>query len=142
MEIIRIDDKKKMHQRLQNDTTLGRKKLVEEEKVKLASIAISLNIQLRSAEMPFPMQERALRFTRSLLGLNPPSNTILARSIKKEFDLLYGPAWHCVVGKSFGSFVTHSPGGFVYYAVDSLCFLLFKTEVKLVLEPPSPLHRS
>ncbi|XP_062015775.1 uncharacterized protein LOC133732275 [Rosa rugosa] len=26
----------------------------------------------------------------------------------KEFDGVYGPAWHCIVGINFGSFVTHS----------------------------------
>ncbi|GMP52913.1 hypothetical protein CsSME_00018564 [Camellia sinensis var. sinensis] len=114
-----------------------------EEEVKLAAIAISLNIRLRSADMPPTMQERALRYTRSLLDSSfsssnrRPSPTLLARSLKKEFDLRYGPAWHCVVGKSFGSFVTHSPGGFVYFSLDSLCFLLFKTEVHLVTDPPA-----
>lgn len=53
----------------------------------------------------------------------------------QEFDALYGLAWHCVVGTSFGSFVTHSPGGFVYFSIDSLSVLLFKTEVHLVTEP-------
>ncbi|KAH7860622.1 hypothetical protein Vadar_015779 [Vaccinium darrowii] len=111
------------------------------EEVKLAAIAITLNIRLRSADMPLSMQERALRFTRSLLDSAPaagnhrPSPSLLARSLKKEFDTRYGLAWHCVVGKSFGSFVTHSPGGFVYFSLDSLSFLLFKTEVQLVTEP-------
>ncbi|KAK2966919.1 hypothetical protein RJ640_000547, partial [Escallonia rubra] len=102
-----------------------------ELQVKLAAIAISLNIRLKSADMPATMQERALRHARSLLDASPssrPSPTVLARSLKKEFDSVYGPAWHCVVGKSFGSFVTHSPGGFVYFSLDSLSFLLFKTE--------------
>ncbi|KAL6975398.1 hypothetical protein U1Q18_024194 [Sarracenia purpurea var. burkii] len=112
------------------------------EEVKLAAIAITLNIRLRSTDMPASMQERALRYTRSLVDSVPnnhrPNPTVLARSLKKEFDSWYGPAWHCVVGKSFGSFVTHSPGGFVYFSLDSLCFLLFKTEVRLVTDPPPP----
>ncbi|CAA2987392.1 dynein light chain, cytoplasmic-like [Olea europaea subsp. europaea] len=111
------------------------------EEVKLAAIAISLNVRLRSAEMPFTMQERAVRHARSLLGSTTqrrPNPTPLALSLKKEFDSAYGPAWHCVVGKSFGSFVTYSPGGFVYFSIDdSLSFLLFKTEVHLVKEPSS-----
>ena len=31
----------------------------------------------------------------------------VARHIKQAFDAAHGVAWHCVVGKSFGSFVTH-----------------------------------
>ncbi|KAF3636027.1 Dynein light chain, cytoplasmic [Capsicum annuum] len=35
-----------------------------------------------------------------------------------EFDSTYGPAWHCIVGTSFGSYVTHSIGGFLYFSID------------------------
>ncbi|KAF4364901.1 hypothetical protein F8388_020615 [Cannabis sativa] len=102
--------------------------------VNLAAIAIDLNIRLRSADMPDVMQDRAFRCTRALLDSNSdqknPSPTHLAMALKKEFDSRYGPAWHCIVGKSFGSFVTHSSGGFVYYSVEKLSFLLFKTQVR------------
>lgn len=56
----------------------------------------------------------------------------------QEFDALYGPAWHCIVGKSFGSFVTHASGGFVYFSIDKLSFLLFKTEVRPVVATKKP----
>ncbi|EYU44935.1 hypothetical protein MIMGU_mgv1a025726mg [Erythranthe guttata] len=121
----------------------SRSRHLEEEEIKLAALAISFNIRLRSADMPSAMQERALRHTRALLDAAAPSRrpnpTLLARSLKKEFDSLYGPAWHCVAGKSFGSFVTHSPGGFLYFSVDSFSFLLFKTEVHVIAQPsPKP----
>ena len=49
----------------------------------------------------------------------------------QEFDGVYGPAWHCIVGTSFGSFVTHSVGGFLYFSMDQkLYVLLFKTTVQ------------
>ncbi|KAJ7956313.1 Dynein light chain [Quillaja saponaria] len=55
----------------------------------------------------------------------------LALTLKKEFDGVYGPAWHCIVGTSFGSFVTHSVGGFLYFSMDQkLYVLLFKTTVQ------------
>ena len=31
----------------------------------------------------------------------------VAAHIKKEFDKKYNPTWHCIVGRNFGSFVTH-----------------------------------
>jgi dynein light chain LC8-type len=31
----------------------------------------------------------------------------IAQYIKKAFDESNGLTWHCIVGKSFGSFVTH-----------------------------------
>ncbi|CAN0902527.1 Dynein light chain, cytoplasmic [Linum grandiflorum] len=112
--------------------------------VKLAAIAVDMNVRLRSSDMPGAMQERAFRCTRAFLDASPDRKRInpsrLAMSLKKEFDGAYGPAWHCIAGKSFGSFVTHANGGFVYFSVDEkLCLLLFKTEVRPVvkLKPPS-----
>ncbi|KAL3821185.1 hypothetical protein ACJIZ3_007090 [Penstemon smallii] len=125
---------KKTEEKISNKSV----QIKNEEEVKLAALAISFNIRLKSSDMPSAMQERALRHTRALLdsaasaGHRRPNPTLLARSLKKEFDSVYGPAWHCVAGKSFGSFVTHSPGGFVYFSVDSLSFLLFKTEVHVI----------
>lgn len=48
----------------------------------------------------------------------------------QEFDSSYGPAWHCIVGTSFGSYVTHSVGGFLYFSIDKVYILLFKTAVE------------
>ena len=31
----------------------------------------------------------------------------IAQAIKKEFDSRFGATWHCIVGRNFGSFVTH-----------------------------------
>ncbi|XP_057976082.1 uncharacterized protein LOC131163499 isoform X2 [Malania oleifera] len=113
-------------------------------KLALAATAAALNARLLSADMPPTMQERALRFTTSLFDRqaatanpNRPNSTLIARALKKEFDSVYGPAWHCVVGKSFGSFVTHSPSGFIYFSLDSFSLLLFQTAVRLVNEPAS-----
>ncbi|XP_010258865.1 PREDICTED: dynein light chain, cytoplasmic-like [Nelumbo nucifera] len=107
---------------------------------KMAAIAMELNVRLRSADMPAAMQERAFRLARALMDAasnSPrPNPTPMALALKKEFDASYGPAWHCAVGKSFGSFVTHSRGGFLYFSIDKFCFLLFKTEVRRVTGPP------
>ncbi|GER53872.1 dynein light chain 1 [Striga asiatica] len=117
--------------------------LRQKEEVRLAALAVGFRARLRAADMPAAMQERAIRHARALLDCpaagRRPNPTLLARSLKKEFDSVYGPAWHCVAGKSFGSFVTHSPGGFVYFSVDSLFFLLFKTQVHVITHS-SPKH--
>lgn len=63
-----------------------RRKLVPTVEVKLAAIAISLNIRLRSADMPLSLQERALSYTRSLVDAasdHRPNSTLLARALKK-----------------------------------------------------------
>ncbi|OAY48139.1 uncharacterized protein LOC110617019 [Manihot esculenta] len=109
---------------------------------KLAALTVHLNIRLRSADMSGAMQERAFQRTRAVLDANlekKPNPTRIAMCLKKEFDTVYGPAWHCVIGQSFGSFVTHASGGFLYFSVDKLCFLLFKTEVRPVGKSLPPL---
>lgn len=50
----------------------------------------------------------------------------IAGFIKKEFDKKYGPNWHCVVGRSFGSFVTHESKHFIYFYLGQVAILLFK----------------
>lgn len=60
--------------------------------VKLAAVAVDLNVRLRSADMPAEMQERAFRCTRALLDANReekrPNPTLLAMSLKKVSELL------------------------------------------------------
>ncbi|RZC58097.1 hypothetical protein C5167_005395 [Papaver somniferum] len=132
--------------RTASDTTTAAKeakikRTLSSEVMKLATLAVELNITVRSANMHVAMQEKAFIFTRKLLTVNKsntkntkPTPTQIALAIKKEFDASYGPAWHCIVGKSFGSFVTHSPGGFLYFSIDNLYLLLFKTEVQPVMQ--------
>ncbi|PSK76380.1 dynein light chain 1, cytoplasmic [Candidozyma auris] len=50
----------------------------------------------------------------------------IATYLKKELDLLYGASWHVIVGRSFGSNVTHEQGYFAYYYIGDLAFLVFK----------------
>ena len=51
----------------------------------------------------------------------------IAAYIKKEFDSRHGPTWHCIVGSKFGSYVTHETKHFVYFYLDSIAVLLFKS---------------
>ncbi|WVZ73789.1 hypothetical protein U9M48_022062 [Paspalum notatum var. saurae] len=95
-------------------------------------------VRVVAADMPPAMQRRAFRCARDELAAMPhfprrlePKR--LALALKKEFDTAYGPAWHCIVGTSFGSYVTHARGGFLYFSVDKVYILLFRTAVE-----PSP----
>ena len=51
----------------------------------------------------------------------------IAGFIKKEFDKKYNPTWHCIVGRSFGSYVTHETKNFIYFYMGQLAILLFKS---------------
>ncbi|MED6216874.1 hypothetical protein PIB30_012042 [Stylosanthes scabra] len=92
-------------------------------------------VKLVSADMPPFMQIHAVDCARkSLDSMEKFTSKTLALTLKKEFDGVYGPAWHCIVGTSFGSYVTHSVGGFLYFSMDQkLYILLFKTAVQKVI---------
>lgn len=100
--------------------------------VELSNFLVTNCAKLVSADMPPFMQIHAVGFARNTKdSLEKFTSKSLALSLKKEFDGAYGPAWHCIVGTSFGSFVTHSVGGFLYFSLDQKVYvLLFKTTVQ------------
>jgi dynein light chain LC8-type len=52
----------------------------------------------------------------------------VARHLKKEMDIAFGQLWHCIVGNSFGTFISHYPGTFIYfYYGTTTAILLFKS---------------
>ncbi|KAK8668017.1 hypothetical protein V6N13_105488 [Hibiscus sabdariffa] len=91
-----------------------------------------LNVKVRASDMPLALQNKAFKCARDQLDYMPGKldSKRLALALKKEFDSTYGPAWHCIVGTSFGSYVTHSLGGFLYFSIDKVYILLFKTAVE------------
>ncbi|CAL9735681.1 dynein light chain 1, cytoplasmic [Monosporozyma servazzii] len=51
----------------------------------------------------------------------------VSHEIKLKLDQEFEPTWHVIVGKNFGSFVTHEQGHFLYCYHGSWAVLLFKT---------------
>lgn len=110
----------------------GRRRSFCSSKTELADFLSCNGVKVVSADMPPFMQIHAVDFARKTYdSLEKFTAKTLASTLKKEFDGVYGPAWHCIVGTSFGSFVTHSVGGFLYFSMDhKLYILLFKTTVQ------------
>ncbi|KAF7806139.1 Dynein light chain, cytoplasmic [Senna tora] len=100
--------------------------------VDLGDVFAINGVKVVSADMPPFMQIHAVDCARKTFdSMEKFTSKTLALTLKKEFDGVYGPAWHCIVGTSFGSFVTHSVGGFLYFSMDQkLYILLFKTTVQ------------
>ncbi|KAK9102689.1 hypothetical protein Sjap_019943 [Stephania japonica] len=79
------------------------------------------------SDMPVKMQIQAMTFASQALDLYDVFDCkSIAAYIKKEFDGRYGSGWQCVVGSNFGCFFTHSQGAFIYFALETLNFLIFK----------------
>lgn len=100
--------------------------------IELADFFSCSGVKVVAVDMPPFMQIHAVDCARKAYdSLEKFTSKNLALTLKKEFDGVYGPAWHCIVGTSFGSFVTHSVGGFLYFSMDQkLYILLFKTTVQ------------
>lgn len=56
--------------------------------------------------MPENMQQAAIEVSKVAKEQNEVEKEI-ASHIKKEFDSRYGTTWHCIVGRNYGSYVTH-----------------------------------
>ena len=51
----------------------------------------------------------------------------IAAYIKKECDKQIGKTWHCVVGNKFGLYVTYEAKHYIYFSIEPVSVLLFKT---------------
>ena len=47
----------------------------------------------------------------------------IAAYIKKEFDKKYNPTWHAIVGRNFGSYVTHETKHFIYFYLGQVGYI-------------------
>ena len=72
------------------------------------------------------MQQNAIDVANQALDRHNIERDIAAY-IKKEFDKKFSPTWHCIVGRSFGSYITHESKHFIYFYVGQLAVLLFKS---------------
>nr|AFS30551.1 dynein light chain 8a protein [Eimeria falciformis] len=81
---------------------------------------------IRNADMPDDMQQDAVDCANQALERYNIEKDIAAH-IKKEFDRKHNPTWHCVVGRNFGSYVTHETHNFIYFYIGQVAVLLFKS---------------
>ena len=54
------------------------------------------------------------------------SNEYFNPALKTHMDKLYGPPWHCIVGKGFGSGVTYKNNHFLYIYIMNKAIMIFK----------------
>ncbi|KAI9168240.1 hypothetical protein H9P43_007612 [Blastocladiella emersonii ATCC 22665] len=81
---------------------------------------------IKNADMSEEMQQDAVDCaTQAMEKYNIEKD--VAAFIKREFDKKYNPTWHCVVGRNFGSYVTHETKHFIYFYLGQIAILLFKS---------------
>ncbi|EEC18995.1 dynein light chain 1, cytoplasmic-like [Ixodes scapularis] len=85
----------------------------------------SKKVVIKASDIPEHMQQEAINVAISALEKHKILRDVAA-FIKTEFDRKYSPTWHCVVGRSFGSYVTYETRRFTYFYVGPAAVLLFK----------------
>ncbi|KAJ7518770.1 hypothetical protein O6H91_20G007600 [Diphasiastrum complanatum] len=81
---------------------------------------------IKNADMTEDMQQDAIECASQALDKYNVEKDIAAY-IKKEFDRKHNPTWHCIVGRNFGSYVTHETKHFIYFYLGQVAVLLFKS---------------
>jgi len=81
---------------------------------------------IKNVDMTDEMQRESIEIAMTAMEKYTIEKDIAAQ-IKKEFDRRHGPTWHVVVGKNFGSYVTHETKHFIYFYVGPLAILIWKS---------------
>ena len=81
---------------------------------------------IKTADMLEDMQQDSVDFALEALEKFSIEKDIAAH-IKKEMDKKHNPTWHCIVGRNFGSYVTHETRHFIYFYLGQVAILLFKS---------------
>ncbi|XP_022138126.1 dynein light chain 1, cytoplasmic [Momordica charantia] len=87
---------------------------------------LARKVVIKSADMFGDMQKEAVDIAIAAFEKYAVEKDV-AEQIKREFDKRHGPTWHCIVGRNFGSYVTHETNHFVYFYLDQKAVLLFKS---------------
>ncbi|VDO01001.1 unnamed protein product [Rodentolepis nana] len=72
------------------------------------------------------MQQKAVDVAKAAMDQFSIEKDIAAH-VKKAFDREFGPTWHCIVGRNFGSYVTHEARHFIYFYMGQVAILLYKS---------------
>ncbi|KOS19206.1 Dynein light chain [Escovopsis weberi] len=92
--------------------------MAEKQQSEAPSTREKLEAQIKSADMTDDMQQESIEVAQDAM----------ARFTIEKFDERKGPTWHCIVGRNFGSFVTHETKHFIYFYLGHCAILLFKTQ--------------
>ena len=84
------------------------------------------DVVVKASDMSEELQSDAIQLGKDAVARFTVEKDIAAY-IKKEFDKRHTPTWHCIVGHSFGSYVTHESGRFLFYYIGPYAVLLFRS---------------
>mmetsp|Transcript_7804 Transcript_7804/g.11881 ORF Transcript_7804/g.11881 Transcript_7804/m.11881 type:complete len:94 (-) Transcript_7804:312-593(-) len=87
----------------------------------------SKHAHIFAEDMTDDMCQYALSVSQEAFQLNITKGQVystIANHIRAAFEKAYGRGWNCVVGRSFGAFVTHEIKTYMYFTVVSGVYVL------------------
>jgi dynein light chain LC8-type len=81
-------------------------------------------------DCPDDILDAAIAKARRLLAERPDPDEAglqIATEFKKYMDSTYEPYWHVVCGRHFGCYAVHTAKRFIYFYIDNMAFLLYKS---------------
>ncbi|EFO27240.1 hypothetical protein LOAG_01243 [Loa loa] len=83
----------------------------------------------RSVEMNQAKADFAQKLVQQQIETKNYNLQQVAKLLKEKFDSTYGIGWQCIVGNSFGCYITHLPNCFLYFSVEPFSVVLYRTNV-------------
>ena len=88
--------------------------------------SLQVNINQYLLDYNFHIKRKTEEITFKGIEISKQEKT-LANFIKTELDKFAGLGWNCVVGRNFGSHITHQTKKYIYYTVKDFSILLWKS---------------
>ncbi|XP_015917086.2 uncharacterized protein [Parasteatoda tepidariorum] len=85
-----------------------------------------MDLKVQASDMALDMQRAAVHAASQAIRIYSTEKHI-AESIKQDFDQLYHPTWHCIVGRNWGSCVTHSKQCYVRMSYKDMTIMLYRS---------------
>lgn len=76
--------------------------------------------------MPPELKNQCIRLAQEGLAKYSVMRDI-AKNIKKTLDEKHNHAWQCIMGRHFGSYVSHQPETFAFFYIEDFAFMIFQT---------------
>ncbi|KAE8212524.1 hypothetical protein CF327_g3832 [Tilletia walkeri] len=80
---------------------------------------------IKNVDMTEDMQKSVIEIAGAALAQFSVEKDVAAH-VKRTLDTQFGPTWHAVVGKNYGSYVTHERRHFIYFYLGPMAFLLWR----------------
>lgn len=85
-----------------------------------------MTVKIHKAEIPAEMRDEAIELVENAMEKHTIEKDV-ATEVKKKCDEKFGGTWHIVVGRNFGCSITHDTRYVLFFQVNLMHVMLFKS---------------